>query len=107
MQKHGFSSYEQYTQEEIENLKWTSNDSSLTPDELFRKATYELKDIVKTVEIRYLHADKHGIEVTFLDLEALKGSIQEQRHRDHGRCYTFTPNSRVQKLGIDSIRTTL
>ena len=107
LQKHGFADYQQYTLEEVENLKWTSNDSSLTPHDLFRKVTYELQDIVNTVEIRYLHADKHGTEATILDLKALKGSIQEQRHRDFGRCYTFTPDVRAQKLGIGSIRTTL
>ena len=66
-----------------------------------------MKDIVNTVEIRYLHADKHGMEATILDLKSLKGSIKEQRHRDFGRCYTFTPDVRAQKLGIGSIRTTL
>ena len=107
LQKHGFSDYQQYTLEEVANLKWTSNDSSLTPHELFEKVTYELQDIVNSVEIRYLHADKHGVEATVLDLKSLKGSIKEQRHRDFGRCYTFTPDVRAQKLGIGSIRTTL
>ena len=47
------------------------------------------------------------MEATILDLKSLKGSIKEQRHRDFGRCYTFTPDVRAQKLGIGSIRTTL
>ena len=107
LQKHGFADYQHYTLEEVENLRWTSNDSSLTPHDLFRKVTYELKDIVKTVEIRYLHADKHGLEATILDVKSLKDSIQEQRHRDLGRCYTFTPDEPQRKLGIGSIGTTL
>ena len=92
---------------DVENLKWTSNDSSMDPRELFRKATFDLTDIVQSIEIRYLHADKHGNEATLVNLESIHGSIKEQRHRDHGRCYTFLPDVKVQQLGIDSIRTTL
>merc|ERR1711953_700883 len=59
-------------------------------------------EIVKRVYIRYFKADEAGSTNTVLDLKdpATNPSIQEQRHRGFGRCYTLYPAEEILKLGV-------
>ena len=79
----------------------------MDPQELFRQATYNFSEIVKKIEVRFFHADQQGNKRADVNLEDTRNSVQEQRHRNLGRCYTFRPDLGIRKLGVDSIRTYL
>ena len=88
-------------------MKWTSNDTSVDPQELFLLATYNVSEIVNKIEVRFNHADNNGNKGATINSEDIIDSVQEQRHNHLGRCYTFRPHSDMRTLGVDSIRTYL
>ena len=88
-------------------MKWESIDTSVNPRALFELVTYDFTEIVKEIEVQFSHKDKHGNQGTVIKLDGIMESVQEQRHRDLGRCYTFRPGTSIRKLGIDSIKTSL
>ena len=69
--------------------------------------TYNFTEIVKKIEIRLLHFDRHGNKSTVIYLEDTVDSVQEQRHHNLGRCYTYRPELGIRTVGVDSIRTYL
>ena len=114
-QEHGISSRKNYNDgRKDRTLTWSSNDSSVDQQELFRDATYNFTEIVKRIYIRFIQADTNGkvgeIGKTNLDLknktilEDNLDSIQEQRHRGFGRCYTFYPKKEILDLGVYYIK---
>ena len=86
------------------NLTWTSNDTKLTPQQLFLDATYSLDEIVKGIKIRHLTADDSGSFKEILQLEEKATWITPQYHRSFGRCYTFYPEKYNRDLGIYYIK---
>ena len=88
-------------------MNWTSNDTSIDPQELFLLATYNVSEIVNKIDIRFFHADPNGNIDATINSEDIINFVQEQRHRNLGRCYTFRPDSDMRKRGVDSIRISL
>ena len=88
-------------------MTWTSNDTSVDQQELFKEVTYSFTEIVKRIYIRYINADKNGktnVNIKDDDLENITDSVQEQRHRGFGRCYTFHPKKSIRDLGVYYIK---
>ena len=115
---HGIASEKRYNYKT--DLNWSSNQTGVTESELFHLASRNLSEIVKRVYIRYFKADvrykyvciqSHVMKNAFqeegstnvvlnLDDPATNPSIQEQRHRGFGRCYTLYPAEEILKLGV-------
>ena len=85
-------------------MTWSSNDTVVNPQELFRSATYNLNEIVRNISVHFLTPDKNGKSDAIIDLEDNPGSFKEVIHRNYGRCYTFFPELAIRKLGIDHIK---
>ena len=104
-------------------LNWTSNDTSVSETELFEKATYEVDELVKRFYVRFFKANpvSYNFSILFvgiwyskeffskdldlstntkLELSNDNPSIQEQRHRSFGRCYTIYPAENIRSVGI-------
>ena len=81
-----------------------SNDSKVSPQQLFVDATYSLNDIVKKINIRFIRADKNGTFSENVGVHNNQNLIKEQQHRKFGRCYTLSPDSRMRSLGIYYIK---
>ena len=104
-------------------LNWTSNDTSVSETELFEKATYEVDELVKRFYVRFFKANpvSYNFSISFvgiwyskeffskdldlstntkLELSNDNPSIQEQRHRSFGRCYTIYPAENIRSVGI-------
>ena len=67
-------------------------------------ATYNFTEIVKRIYVRFIQADKNGETNMNIDLKDNFESIQEQRHRGFGRCYTFHPKKEIRDLGVYYIK---
>ena len=46
------------------NLTWSSNDSNTSPIELFHLITYDFRELVSSIKIRYLKADPVRLKLT-------------------------------------------
>ena len=77
-----------------------SNNTQLTPQQLFLDATYSLAELVKTIKIRHLDADTNGSFVESLKIEESASWVTQQYHRAFGRCYTLYPEKYTRDLGI-------
>ena len=70
---------------------------------LYQLATYNFSEVVKKIEIDFLTPNKDGNISINVDLDHVKDSVIEQRVRHLGRCYTYTPESSIRKLGVGHI----
>ena len=86
------------------NLNWTSNNTLTSKQKLFIDATYSLDELVRTIYIRYIDADKYGKFGEYLVLDENAKWISENYHRYFGRCHTFYPDENMVALGIYYIR---
>ena len=75
-----------------------------TEQQLFVDATYSINDIIRTISIRYLQADKNGKFSEGLKIQDNASWVSEQRHRKFGRCYTFYPDTDMKYIGIYYIK---
>ena len=103
-QQHGIPSVKNYNYGKTRNLTWTSNDTLVDQQELFKIATYNFTEIVKQIYVRFMQADPNGRTETYIDVKDNSDSIKEQRHRFFGRCYTFHPELAIRSLGVDYIK---
>ena len=101
-QRNGIASIQHYNHKT--NLNWSSNDSSVTEQQLFLEATYNLDEIAKKIQIRLIRSDENGTFLKSLDLFNSQKWITEQRHRKFGRCYTMYPDNFTRSLGIYYIK---
>lgn len=96
LQTHGIEGIRKYNYKY--ELKWTSNDSNISETELFEQATFGIEELIKRVFVRFLDADDDDDIATVLKLD--KYSLQEQRHRPFGRCYTLHLDKSMFERGI-------
>ena len=83
-QKHGISSRKHYNDGRKDRvLTWTSNDTSVDPQTLFRDVTYNLTGLVQKIYIRFIQADKNGKMNTYLDLENATESLSLRQILPH------------------------
>ena len=97
-QSNGIASVQNYNYKI--NLNWTSNNTLLSQQQLFKDATYSLNELVRKVKVRHLDANDQGQFSEILVLEDNAKWVSEQYHRKFGRCYTFYPDENMQSLGI-------
>ena len=87
------------------NLTWTSNNTKVTPQQLFLDATYSFKEMVQNIRVRYIKSKENGAFSNFsLNLDDNHDWVNEQRHRKFGRCYTIYPDKNSRILGIYYIK---
>ena len=72
----------------------------MNEETLFQNATYQLKEIVRKIYIRYIQADANGKTNTLISLDGTSESFKEQRHRGFGRCYTLHPDETIRNQGV-------
>ena len=105
---HGIQNVRKYNDARYNNsLIWVSNDTAIDQQALFQNVTYNLKDIVKRLYVRYINAGpnaKHSIDI---DLDGEVPSVKEQRHRYFGRCYTFHPTKAIRDHGVYYVKLNL
>ena len=101
-QKHGVASIKRYNNKE--NLNWISNNTQISPQQLFLESTFSVEEIVKKINIRFIKADEKGIFHENIGIRDYQNLIIEQQHRKFGRCYTLSPDSRMRSLGIYYIK---
>ena len=102
MKKHGIASIKKYNGKK--DLHWMSNNSDVTPQQLYLAATYDLHEVVERIFIRYNYADTNGVFNEVVDVQNFGDLMKEQHHRKFGRCYTLSPVSRMRTLGIYYIK---
>ena len=102
LQKHGIASIKRYNNKE--NLNWISNQTQVSPQQLFLDSTFSVEEIVKKINIRFIKADEKGIFHENIGIHDYQNLIKEQQHRKFGRCYTLSPDSRMRSLGIYYIK---
>lgn len=76
----------------------------MTPQDLFKKATLDLEDMVSDIVVRHFERPTNG-QANFYSLDIHNDlSVIEQRHRKFGRCWTFHMDDEKLKLGIYYIK---
>ncbi len=98
IQEHGIPSISDYN-DKSGNLTWTSS-ASIPERELFDLATYRVDDIFGQIMIRFFRTDADGAIYTFISTDSSDPSVEEQRHRKFGKCYTLHPEPSILKLGV-------
>ena len=96
----GISSVKAYNDARKYNLTWSSNDTNVDEETLFKQATYSLDAIVKKIYIRFISASDEGKTNTIISVDGTSSSFKEQRHRGFGRCYTLHPEKSIRDLGV-------
>ena len=81
-------------------MTWSSNDTRVNEETLFKLATYNLTEIVEKIYVRFIAAKDDGTINTWLQLDEESHSVKEQRHRKFGRCYTFDPEKYIRDLEV-------
>ena len=82
-------------------MTWSSHKENISEQDLFLEATYDAKEIIKQIFIRYIRSDGNGSMFTTLNIGTLtKHYLVEIRHRKFGRCFSFHPDERMLDLGI-------
>ena len=103
-QQHNISNVKEYNNGRNRDLKWSSNDTSVDQQTLFKNVTYEFDEIVKRIYVRYIKTDENGKANEDIDFKGKSTSIKEQRHRVFGRCYTLYPEKRIRDLSVYYIK---
>jgi len=103
LESHGIPSIKDYNDGRKKNLTWSSNQTDVSDMELFQLATNRFDELLKRFYIRFFEENPAtGKANTDLDLSDPESdpSVQEQRHRSFGRCYTIHPAEEFRKLGL-------
>ena len=82
------------------DLKWKSDNKSISNSDLFKLSTYSLREIVKSISVRSILEDETGEIYESLAINVLTKSVIEQRHRAFGRCYTYCPSKHMRDTGV-------
>ena len=79
----------------------------MSQQQLFHDATYSLTEIVSRLKVRTIFTDEYDSYTFVPDLNLKHESINEQRHRKYGRCYTYLPEKVIRDLGVYYINAVL
>ena len=113
-QEHGIKSQEYssrfyYRSGRGTGIRWSSRTKNITESKLFQDITYEFEDIVYKIELRHFateasrNFERSGTIFNSNDKDIKSTTITEQRSRNSGRCYTFSPNEDMKTKGISHI----
>ena len=107
LQEHGIDGRPNYISGKNKlNLRWSSNQSMTTPQELYEQVTVSRNQLLKDINLQLVHKETEGTLYRTLNLSD-SDHINEKRDRYRGRCYTFHPSYQIRKLGIYRIHITL
>ena len=83
----------------------------VTEQMLFKLITHEYDEIVNKTLIRFFHEDENGkASISFSpddNVNQTHLTVNEQRHRKFGKCYSVHPSKKYRLLGIYYIKFTL
>ena len=78
---------------------------------LFKLITHDYEEIVNSTLIRFFHEDKRGkASIKFSPADNVNQThltVNEQRHRKFGKCYSVHPSKKYRFLGIYYMKFTL
>ena len=107
LQEHGIDGRSNYISGKNKfNLRWSSNQSMTTPQELYEQVTVSRNQLLKEINLQLVHKETEGTLYRTLNLSN-SAHINEKRDRYRGRCYTFHPSHQLRKLGIYRMHITL
>ena len=102
---HNYANIPEGTDNHIEEMTWSTDTGNVSAQQLFLEATYNAKEIIRRIYIRFIRCDRNGNMFTVLNIDKLtRHHLIEIRHRKFGRCYSFHPDDRLQQLGIYYIK---
>ena len=105
---HGIQNVRKYNDARYNNsLIWVSNDTAIDQQTLFRNVTYNFKDVVKRLYVRYIKAGQRAKTFIDMDLDGEIPSVKEQRHRYFGRSHTFHPTKEIRDHGVYYVKLNL
>ena len=91
-------------------LRWSSRTKNISEAQLFNDITYKYEDIVYKIELRHFatEASRNFERSSTIfnsngDKDIKTSTITEQRFRNSGKCYTFSPNKEMRNKGISHI----
>ena len=86
------------------NITWTGNASFGSEQELYNNVTYKFEEIVDSIELNIHRNSKKRLtlrnKIYLKKNEDWKSSIQENRHRKYGKCYSFVPEHEILESGV-------
>ena len=87
-------------------MSWTSNESNITAQQLFKSATYEIGEILIDIKIRYTKRLNEIVRSSYyIKLPMVNGlKVTEQRKRSHLRCWTIALYPNMTTAPISYIR---
>ena len=86
-------------------MSWTPTDPNITPQQLFKHATYEIEELVSNMKVRYIKKlGKTKSKYYYKLPEVYDLEVTEQRKRSHLRCWTITLNHNMTTVPISYIR---
>ena len=87
-------------------MSWTSNESNMTAQQLFKSATYEIEEILTDIKIRYTKNLNEKVKSSYyIKLPMVNGlKVTEQRKRSHLRCWTVALYPNMTMVPISYIR---
>ena len=87
-------------------LTWSSNDTNVSEEELFDEVAYRFDDIVKLFFVRMVHVNESTDSSSYSLNVSQKSNrmISDARHRNWGKCYTFSPDDDTRGYGIYYLR---
>ena len=87
------------------NMTWTSSNANITPQQLFKHATYEIQELVSHMKIQYIKKLGKAKTKYYYKLPKVYGlKVTEQRKRSHLRCWTIAFNHNMTTIPISYIR---
>ena len=87
-------------------MSWIATESNITPQQLFKSATYEIEEILADMKIRYTKSLNENVKSSYyIKLPMVNGlKVTEQRKRSHLRCWTIALYPNMTTAPISYIR---
>ena len=86
-------------------LKWTSNDTSISPQTLWNLSTFALEELVHNIIVRTGTGEDFHVLHVHNNVKFSKGiQIRVQRIATEGQCYTLQIDSALKALQLVQIR---
>ena len=90
-------------------INWSSRKKNISEQKLFHDLTLSFPDLVYKIEMRHFGSDdsrnfeRSSTIINSTDANMTRSTVQEQRFRSFGKCYTFSPDYSMRKKGISHI----
>ena len=100
LQRHGLNGMT------YKNKQWTSNQSNISPQELWNLITFKLEELIEKVAVTTWNGERHTVlEIrNKSDMTVSKIRLRVQRSRSDGQCYTIHFNKELTNLQVQQIQ---